>query len=73
MFLKERASGDLVEILNLKDLFDPFLDEVVGCNQHGEEVQDPEKFKKTELIFPSGEALPKCWTYPHYHNNVLRT
>ncbi len=69
MFLKERASGDLVEILTLQDLFDPFLGEVLGRNQHGEEVQDPEKFKKTELTFPSGEALPRCWIDPHYRDD----
>jgi len=29
-------------------------------------VQDPEKVEKAELLFPSGEALPKCWIDPHY-------
>ncbi len=68
MFLKERTSGDLIDILTLQELFDPFLGEVVGRNQLGEEVQDLEKFKKTELTFPSGEALPKCWLDPHYRD-----
>ena len=54
MFLKEISSGDLVEVLSTQDLFDPFLNEVVGRYQHGEEVQDPEIFKKLELMFPSG-------------------
>ncbi len=69
MFLKDKTSGDLVEVLSLQDLFDPFQEGVVGCYQQGEEVQDPEKLKKTELIFPSGEALPQCWTDPHYRND----
>ncbi len=69
MFLKDRTSGDLVEILSLRDLFDPFQVEVVGRYQQGEEVQDPEKLKKAELIFPSGETLPQCWIDPLYRND----
>ena len=59
MFLKDRSSGELVEVLTIKSLFDPFLDEVAGRYQRGEEVQDPVQVKKTELIFPSGEKLPR--------------
>ena len=69
MFLKDRTSGDLVEVLSLQDLFDPFQVEVMGRYQQGEEVQDPEKLKKTELIFPSGEALPQSWIDPHYRDD----
>ena len=66
MFLKDKKNGDLVEILTLKELFDPCQGEVVGRFQQVEEVQDPEKSKKADLLFPSGEALPKCWIDPHY-------
>jgi hypothetical protein len=66
MFLKDRSKDDLVEILSLNDLFDPFCQQVVGRYQHGEERQDPETFAKTELVFPSGEALPLCWVDAHY-------
>ncbi len=69
MFLKDKTKGELVEILTLKELFDPFQDEVVGRYQQGEEVQDPEKLKKAELLFPSGEVLPKCWIDPHYRDD----
>jgi hypothetical protein len=69
MFLKDRTSGDLVEVLSLQDLFDPFQVEVMGRYQQGEEVQDPEKLKKAELIFPSGEALPQSWIDPHYRDD----
>lgn len=72
MFLKEKTSGDLVAVLTLQDLFDPHQVEVVGRYQQGEEVQDPEKLKKAELIFPSGEALPQCWIDPHYRDKELR-
>ena len=69
MFLKDKTSGDLIEVLTLQDLFDPFQGEVVGRYQQGEEVQELEKLKKAELIFPSGEALPRCWTDSHYRDN----
>ena len=59
MFLKDKTSGDLVEILTLKELFDPCQAEVSGRFQQGEEVQDPEKLKKAELLFPSGEMLDR--------------
>jgi hypothetical protein len=41
----------------------------MGRYQQGEEVQDPEKLKKAELIFPSGEALPQSWIDPHYRDD----
>lgn len=69
MFLKDKNSSDLVEILTLKQLFDPCQGEVRGRYQQGEEVQDPETLKKADLLFPSGEPLPKCWTDPHYRDN----
>jgi hypothetical protein len=72
MFLKEKASGHMVQVLSLDDLFNLYKDEVVGRYQYGEEVQDPEKFKKSDLAFLSGEELPRCWTDPHYRDNELR-
>jgi len=66
MFLKHSTKDDLIEILTLNDLFDPFCKTVVGRFQHGEEVQDPEKFGKDGLLFPSGERLPRCWLDAHY-------
>ena len=69
MFLKDKANGELVDVLTLKELFDPFQGEVVGRYQQGEEVQDPEKLKKAELLFPSGEVLPRCWIDPHYKDD----
>ena len=68
MFLKDKNSSDLVEILTLKQLFDPCQGEVMGRYQQGEEVQDTETLKKAELLFPSGEPLPKCWIDPHYRD-----
>ena len=61
----------MVEVLTLSDLVDLFKDEVIGPYQYGEEVQDPETFKKSDLVFLSGEELPRCWTDPHYRDNEL--
>jgi len=66
MFLKHRQSANLVEVLDLPALFDPTRDSVAGRLHAGEELQDPEAFRKAELAFPSGEALPRCWLDAHY-------
>ena len=72
MYLKNISNGHLVEILNVTELFDPFNTDIIGRYHYGEEVQEPEKFKKANLIFLSGEELPKCWMDPHYRNNEIR-
>ena len=66
MFLKDRNSGDLVEVLDTGALFDPCKAELVGRFHAGEEMQDPETFSKANLVFPSDEALPRCWLDPNY-------
>jgi hypothetical protein len=66
MFLKRGESGDLIEIANIEELFDPFVAEIKGRSQQGQEEQNLESFSKTDLIFPSGESLPKCWLTAEY-------
>ena len=66
MFLKTRQDGSLMEVLNLRQLFDPFAGSVDGRLHTGEELQDSEAFAKGELLFPSGEALPRCWVDAGY-------
>lgn len=66
MFLKLKTTGDMVEVLDLSALFDPFQDTVTGRLHAGEELQDKDRFAKPDLIFPSGEALPMCWVDPDY-------
>ena len=66
MYLKDTASGDLVEVLDLAAMFDPCQAGVKGRFHAGEELQDPEMFSKAELQFPSDEALPRCWLDVHY-------
>ena len=66
MFMKDRRSGDLVEILTLDALVDPCQLSVRGRYHAGEEMQDAAIFEKAGLVFPSGEPLPRCCTDPDY-------
>jgi hypothetical protein len=66
MYLKDKKSGDLVEVLNTKDLADPFKAAIQGRFHVGEELQDPMEFAKADLCFPSDESLPQCWLDPNY-------
>ena len=72
MFLKQKSSGDLVEVLKAQNLYDPFKKEILAKCHAGEEMQDPEMFLKSELIFPSGESLPLCWLDPNYKHLIHR-
>ena len=69
MFLKHKLNGQLVEVLTLEHMYDPCLKEVTGRMHAGQEMQEPETFMKSELIFPSGEPLPICWLNPHYQED----
>lgn len=62
MFLKNKNNGDVVEILDIAGLTNPLHAQVAGRYHAGEELQDPENFDKSVLIFLSGESLPACWT-----------
>ncbi|MGD8569683.1 MAG: acetyltransferase [Gammaproteobacteria bacterium] len=66
MYLKHKTSGNLVEVLDIKALLDPCQEKVAGRFHAGEELQDPENFAKTELVFPSDEVLPVCWVDAEY-------
>jgi hypothetical protein len=66
MLLVHKATGSLVEVLTLPALFNPSESIIVGCDQCGQEAQDPDNYLKSELVFPSGEPLPACWLNPHY-------
>ena len=68
MFLKSKSHGELIELIEVQDLYDPFKKEILGRFHAGEELQEPEQFLKSELIFPSGEALPQCWLDSDYQH-----
>lgn len=60
----------MVDVTNMTDLTNLYHNTVSGCYQSGEELQDPEEFNKVDLVFLSGEELPRCWTDPHYRKLV---
>lgn len=66
MYLKHKASGNLVEVLDMKALADPCQKMVAGRFHAGEELQDAETFAKSDLVFPSNERLPACWVDAGY-------
>jgi hypothetical protein len=68
MYLKHRGDNRLVEVLSINDLYNPMHEALVGRYHYGEEVQEPERFAKKDLIFLSGEDLPRCWTDVHYRD-----
>jgi len=71
MLLMQKSTGHLVEVLELKELFDPFMDGFTGRLSYGEDLPEPEKFTKSDIYFQSGEFLPKCWLDPHYRDEEL--
>ena len=72
MLVKEQSSGHLVEVLDIKQLYDPTMTSFEGRYNIGEEMPDPQKFDKKNVIFCSGEALPRCWVDPHYRDDELK-
>ncbi len=66
MLLQVKDTGTLVEILKIEELIDPNNDVIHGQKQQGEEEQDPEPIKKENLVFPSGESIPRCWVDANY-------
>jgi hypothetical protein len=58
----------IIEILELKQLFDPFAKTVCARLHGGEELQDQQDYLKKDLSFPSGEPLPRCWYDPLYQS-----
>ncbi len=66
MFLKHKITKELVEIISIEDMYDPCMIQVLARSHGGEEMQEPWLYAKQDLIFPSGESLPRCWLDPHY-------
>ena len=66
MFLKSRNNGDMIDVIKIKDLTNLYHEKIIGSYQVGEELQEPQEFSKTDLVFLSGEELPRCWTDPKY-------
>ncbi|MEB3182510.1 MAG: acetyltransferase [Nostocaceae cyanobacterium] len=61
MLMQDKTTGVLVKILDVEELINPNKNDISGQSQSGQEEQQPESFNKENLIFPSGEQLPRCW------------
>jgi hypothetical protein len=72
MFLQQKSNNEMIEVISLNELFDPFNEKLSGRYQHGEEVQDVELFNKSSLHFLSGEKLTECWLDAHYRDDKLK-
>lgn len=69
MFLQDKQTGVLVEVVDTLKLIDPMSDKISGRVQEGQEEQPPEEIAKANLVFPSGESLPRCWLDANYREN----
>lgn len=66
MFMKEKETGTLVKVLEPEALIDPAQNLVKASQQAGQGEQPATPFDKSNLQFPSGESLPRCWVDPNY-------
>ncbi len=71
MYLKHVTTGDLIEVIDLQDVINPYSTTVLARGFKDEWVQRAEKYLKSELAFPSGEELPGCWTKKEFHERII--
>lgn len=69
MFLQDKQRGIMVEVLEPANLFNPVEQSIQVRGQEGQEEQLAESVEKHNLIFPSGENLPRCWVDANYRTN----
>ncbi len=62
MYLKHVPSNELIEVIDLQDVINPFSSSVLARSYRNDQQQRAEHYPKNELVFPSGESLPLCWT-----------
>ncbi|MFB2836139.1 acetyltransferase [Floridanema evergladense] len=66
MLLKSKETGTLIQIHDTESLINPNQHEISGQDQAGQEEQNTTTYSKEELVFPSGESLPRCWLDANY-------
>jgi hypothetical protein len=71
MLLQVKETGNLVKISEVVQLIDPNVEEIHGREQAGEEEQDTVAYHKKNLVFPSGETLPRCWLDANYRDTEV--
>jgi hypothetical protein len=59
-----------VKIVDIQELLDPTIKTVHAQEQEGQEEQETDIYQKVELVFPSGEKLPRCWLDAHYRERA---
>lgn len=69
MLLMDQQTNTLIKVMQVDDLVNPVRNQIDGRRQAGEEEQPPRTFDKGQLIFPSGESLPRCWTDKNYRED----
>jgi hypothetical protein len=66
MLLKFKQDDALIEVQDIKMLMNPSEPKILGRIQSGEEEQDTSDYGKVDLLFLSGESLPRCWIDGNY-------
>ncbi|GAB1540399.1 acetyltransferase [Scytonema sp. NUACC21] len=70
MLLQLKDSGELVKVVDVQELINPNTDTIRAQEQEGQEEQQADSYKKDNLVFPSGENLPRCWMDANYRNST---
>jgi hypothetical protein len=70
MLLQDKETGVLVKVLDTDALSNPVESKIQGKVQSGQEEQDAEEMDKQNLVFPSGESLPRCWIDADYQSKT---
>jgi hypothetical protein len=70
MFLQDKQNGTLIEVNDVTALINPNQSTIPGQDQSGQEEQDSVDYDKANLIFPSGESLPRCWVDANYREGA---
>ena len=69
MFLQTKVRVVLVEVLDVTEVIVPREPLRHGRGPAGQAEPAPEEFAKGDLVFPSGETLPRCWQDVDYQTN----
>ncbi|MBD2666882.1 hypothetical protein B6N60_01739 [Richelia sinica FACHB-800] len=69
MFLQIKNNGNLIKILDIQELLNPNIKTIHAQDQEGQEEQETDIYQKENLVFPSGEQLPRCWLDANYRSN----
>lgn len=66
MILQDKNTGTMIEVMDIDSLISPAKDAIPAKVQEGQEEQNTESYNKANLVFPSGESLPRCWLDANY-------